>query len=375
METIWIPDRQREAALRRNQAYWDRTLEGYPLLWVTAPDALPGRDLPEPADEASMWTDIEYAMNAAEVRLSRVHYAGDALPFYDPWFGPDQFAAWLGAEMRIRPRESTSWINPLIDAWDAMPELRIDPDNRWWKLYLASLDASIAAGAGKWITCFPDLHSGIDALSALRGPENLSMDLLMDPEPILSAMNQLTALWKWVVDLVYARLEAGGQGTSNWTGGWSSGRFVCIGQNDFTCMISPEMFDTFCYEDTRACIDHVDHALYHLDGPGATRHLPRLLTIEKLHTVQWVYGDGNPTPRHWLEMLRDIQARGKSVQIWYNLRQTRERIDIWDELDAVCPALDPAKLFIGVDMATPEGADAVVRHVRGIYDGLRARVG
>src|SRR5690606_36872418 len=124
----------------------------------------------EPAEDEALWTDIEYAMNAAELRLSRVHFAGDALPFYDPWFGPDQFAAWLGAEMRILPRESTSWIKPSIEQWDDVPELRIDPNNRWWKLYLESLDASVDAGKGKWITCFPDLHSGIDALSALRGP-------------------------------------------------------------------------------------------------------------------------------------------------------------------------------------------------------------
>ena len=372
METIWIPERQLAAALQRNEAYWERTLEAYPLLWVTSPNARPGRDLPAPADDEHLWTDVDYAIAATEDRLARTHYAGDALPFHDPWFGPDQFAAWLGADMHILPREWTSWIKPLIETWDDVPEFRIDPDNRWWKLYLASLDASIEAGKGKWITCFPDLHTGIDALSALRGPENLSMDLLVNPEPIHRAMPQLTALWKYVVDLVDTRVRRGGQGTSNWTGGWSHGQFVCIGQNDFTCMISPEMFDEFCREDTRACIDHAQYSLYHLDGPGATRHLPRLLEIEKLHTVQWVHGDGNPPPSHWLPMLQQIQAHGKSVQIWYNLRHTTQLVNVFDELDAVCPALDPARLFIGVDMDTADGADAVVRHVRGIYDGLRS---
>lgn len=375
METIWIPERQLGAACARNEAYWEGCLEGYPLLWATAPDAKPGRELPEPADDASLWTDVDYAMAAAEDRLARTYYAGDALPFYDPWFGPDQFAAWLGAEMEIRPREWTSWIKPLIPSWDTAPEFRIDPDNRWWKLYLESLDASVEAGKGKWITCFPDLHTGIDALSALRGPENLSMDLLTNPEPVLGAMPQLTALWKSVVDLVDAKVRRGGQGSSNWTGGWSRGQFVCVGQNDYTCMIGPEMFDAFCLEDTRACIDHVQYSIYHLDGPGATRHLARLLEIAKLHTVQWIHGDGNPPPSRWIPMLQDIQHHGKGVQIWYNLHQTTNLLNVFDELDAVCPALDPSRLFIGVIMAAPEAADAVVRHVRGIYDGLRgARV-
>lgn len=366
---MWIPEPQLDAALRRNEAYWERTLEGYPLLWVTCPNAKPGRNVPEPTDDMALWTDIDYAMAAAEDRLARTYYAGDALPFHDPWFGPDQFSAWLGAEMEIRPRELTSWITPLIGDWDEAPEFRIDPNNRWWKLYLQSLEASIEAGRNKWITCYPDLHTGIDALSALRGPENLSMDLLMNPGAVRGAMGRLTCLWKEIVDLVTTFVARGGQGSSNWTGGWSRGRFLCIGQNDFTCMIGPEAFDEFCLEDTRECIEHVQYSLYHLDGPGATRHLPRLLEIEKLHTIQWVYGDGNPPPSHWLEMLRHIQAHGKAVQIWYNLQRTTQLLDIYDELDAVCSVLDPSLLFLGVDMDSEEGADAVVRHVRGIYDG------
>jgi len=158
---------------------------------------------------------------------------------------------------------------------------------------------------------------------------------------------------------------------TNWTGGWSEKRFVCIGQNDFTCMISPAMFDEFCLEDTLECVNHVDYALYHLDGPGALRHLPRILEIERLHTVQWVHGNGQPSPSHWLDSLQQIQQAGKAVQIWYNLHYTTHVVNVFDELDIVCNALDPTHLFIGVDVQTADEADAVVEHVKGICDARR----
>ena len=156
--------------------------------------------------------------------------------------GPDQFAAWLGADLELQPRQNTSWCKPFVQDWADHPELRIDSDNRWWRLYLQLLRESVRAGEDKWVTGFPDLHTGIDALSAIRGPENLAVDLVTDPDAIHRAMRQTSDLWKCVVDTASEIILPAGQGTSNWTMGWSDDRFLCIGQNDFSCMISPATF-------------------------------------------------------------------------------------------------------------------------------------
>ncbi len=206
--------------------------------------------------------------------------------------------------------------------------------------------------------------TGIDALSAIRGPEGLLVDLVLNPEPIQRAMKQMTALWKEVVDLVTPILLSGGQGTTNWTGGWSSGQFVCIGQNDFTCMISPQMFDEFCLEDTVACVEHVEHSLYHLDGPEAIRHLTRLLEMGRLHTVQWVHGNGRPSHSHWIDLLKQVQAAGKAVQVWYNLYYTTQVVNVFDDVAVLCAELDPSRLFIGADVKKAEQADALVAHIQ-----------
>jgi hypothetical protein len=361
MQTTWIEDQQLTRALRRNEAFWKGELEEGPLLWVTVPAARPSPSMSEPACEDELWTNVDYVMAATQSALAGTHYAGDALPVYCPWLGPDQFAAWLGADLVLRPRQSTSWSAPLVRDWDQHPKLRIDPDNRWWRLYLQLLRESVRAGAGKWVTGYPDLHTGIDALSALRGPENLAWDLVSNPAAVQHAMRQLTDLWKYVVDTVSAIVLPAGQGTSNWTMGWSNDRFLCVGQNDFSCMIGPTMFETFCWQDNLECCAHVDHSLYHLDGPGAIRHVPLLLRLERLNCIQWIQGAGSPLPSQWVELLRQIQAGGKSIQLYYGAGHGGDA-DLKRELDILCGALDPTRLFIWATASSVRTAEDIIRH-------------
>ncbi len=369
METIFIDDLQRSRALQRNQAFWKGELEEGPLMWVTAPGARPSRSVPEPATEEELWTHVDYVIAAAESALSGTYYAGDALPVFCPWLGPDQFAGWLGADLLLQPRQSTSWSKPFVRDWDEHPELRIDPDNRWWRLYLQLLRESVRAGRGRWVTGYPDLHSGIDALRAVRGAEQLAEDMVTRPAAIHRAMRQVTDLWKYVVDAVSAILLPGGQGTSNWTMGWSSDRFLCIGQNDYSCMIGTPMFKEFCWQDNFECCAHVDHTLYHLDGPGALRHLPLLLRLERLDCIQWIQGAGQPLPSKWVPLLQRIQAGGKSVQVYYGEGHGGDA-DLKHEIDVLARTLDATRLFIWATVDSAERAEDIVSYSRRAFARL-----
>jgi len=363
METPWIAEKALARALARHEAFWRGELEEGPLMWVTAANAKTGPTVPEPAGEEELWTNVDYVIASTEASLARTHYAGDALPVFCPWLGPDQFAGWLGAELLLKPRDSTSWSKPFVEDWSAHPPLRIDPDNRWWRLYLQTLRESVRAGTGRWVTGYPDLHTGIDALSAIRGPERLATDLAESPAVIHRAMRQMTELWKFVVDTVSEIILPSGQGTSNWTMGWSRQRFLCIGQNDFSCMISPEMFEEFCWQDNWKCCHHVDVSLYHLDGPGAIRHVPMLLRLEKLNCIQWIQGAGQPLPSQWLDLLQRFQAAGKSVQLYYGGAHGGDA-DLRRELDLLRATLDPNRLFIWATVDSAEQAEDIVAYAR-----------
>jgi hypothetical protein len=357
MHTPWVPEKQLARALARNEAFWTGGLEETPLLWIVVPDAKPGTPPKAPPTDEQQWTDVAYLMAKAEDSLARTHYGGDALPIYNPWLGPDQFSAWLGGELTFSTRDNTSWVAPFIEDWDRYPDFRIDPGNRWWKKYLEILRASVEAGRGKWVTGYPDLHTGIDGLGAMRNPERLMIDLLTIPGTIVRAMGQMTRLWKEIVDIVSDTVLPSGQGTTNWTFGWSAKRFVCVGQNDFSCLVGPGMFDEFCLADNVECCRHVDSTIYHLDGPGALQHLPRLLEIGKLDCIQWVQGAGKPLPSQWIPLLRRIQDGGKTVQLLYTgYSGLRGREAISAELGTLCRELDPGRLFIYTDAESVESA-------------------
>ena len=373
MTTPWIPEPRLRAALARNEAFWKGELEEYPLVWVTAPAAgaaAGGEPPPAPPTDEEQWTDVGYQVEKTEHALSHTYFAGDALPIHNPWLGPDQFAAWLGGTLSFSTRDNTSWTRPFIEDWSKHPDFRIEAHNRWWRTYLEILRASVDRGRGRWVTAYPDLHTGIDGLGAMRGPETLMMDLVTEPAVIARAMEQMTRLWKEIVDEVSAIILPGGQGTTNWTYGWSPQRFVCVGQNDFSCMISPAMFDQFVRDDTTACCEYVDQSIYHLDGPGALQHLPRLLEIESLDCIQWIQGAGAPLPSRWLDLLARIQAGGKTVQVMYSGAHGG-RADFRTEIDALCGALDPARLFIAADVDSVEKADFIVRHVKEVCRARR----
>jgi len=363
MQSIWIDPCCVASRCARHEAFWRKELEDGPLLWITVPLAKPGTPPREPATEDALWTDVEYVLAKAEHDLSRTYYAGDALPVFNPWLGPDQFAAWLGADMELKPRQNTSWVRPFAKDANAYPPFRLDPPNRWWRLYLDLLRGSAERGKDKWITAYPDLHTGIDALAAIRGPEQLMFDMLESPEAVHRAMARMTRLWREIVDLVSDIVLPTGQGTSNWTMGWSEQRFLCIGQNDFSCLISPQMFDKFCLNDTTQCMNHVDRTIYHLDGPGALKHLPRLLEIERIDCIQWIQGAGKPLPSRRLELLQGIQAAGKSVQLLYAGAHGGDA-DFKQEVEILRDALDPRRLFIVIEARSAEEADLLVRSAK-----------
>ncbi len=355
MRTPWIEPVRLARALARNQAFWTGELQDGPLAWITAPGALPGSPPPEPSSEEALWTDVDYVLERAEYELAHTFYAADALPVHNPWLGPDQVAAWLGAGLTLAPRLNTSWVSPLVEDWGQHPRLAIDPANRWWGLYLAILRGSAKRGSDRWVTTYPDLHTGIDGLLALRGPERLLVDLVEQPGAIRRAMGQMTELLEWIVDRVDEVVLPSGQGTSNWTMGWSSERFLCIGQNDASCMIGPEMFEQYCLPDILASCRHADHTIYHLDGPGALRHLDRLLAIPELDCVQWIQGAGNPPPSRWLDLLRRVQAAGKSVQVYYGPSHGDD-VDLAEELAVLCRELDRRRLFFWAVVPSREQA-------------------
>lgn len=273
----------------------------------------------EPAPRPNYWTmlhdPIEDVVAATDAWVRSIHWGGDAMPQFSPGFGPDIFAAFLGAEIEFsRGMETrTSWAKTFVEDWREVLPLRIDTEGRYWKRMRELYQRLAEVAEGHWLTSHLDLHSNLDALESIRGAGKLCTDLYDYPDLIRETNDQVRALYAPVYDTFFEDGRMGENGTgAGWIGAWDEGKCNTI-QCDFAALIGPEHFRAFVAPDLEAEAQHLDHCIYHWDGPSALCHMDDLMAIEEIDCIQWVPGAGNPPAVEWLDLLEDIQKRGKSV--------------------------------------------------------------
>jgi len=104
------------------------------------------------------------------------------------------------------------------------------------------------------------------------------------------------------------------RGSIGWTPFYSRGKFCTI-QCDFICMISPAMSRRFVIPALAEEAAHLDHCVYHFDGPGALPHFDDICSIRDIDVIQWVQGSGQGRHVNWIDLLKRFQAAGKGLQV------------------------------------------------------------
>lgn len=343
-----------EKRLLRQEAFWERQVIDRPVVCITLPKKNPS--FPKPAkkdwpNQRERWLDGEYQ---AEARLSAVMntaYLGDALPTAFPNLGPEVFSAFFGAELEFG--ETTSWSVPNLHSWDDVGELQFSEDSFYWRKLVEMTDLFLQVGRGRFYTGITDLHPGGDAIAAFRDPMNLAVDMIEHKEEVKKLLERVTQVFFMVMDFFYEKLTSHGQPLSTWIGIVSRGKWY-VPSNDFSCMISEEMFNEVFLPGLIEECRFLDHSIYHLDGPGALRHLDALLDIRELDAIQWVAGAGNGPPSRWLDVYRRCQRAGKGL--WISLHV--------NELDLFMENLRPEGLWLQVHgVQNAEHAEAILRQV------------
>jgi hypothetical protein len=308
------PDFERVKQVWRH--FWAHELDRRPPVVATLgrPGAAPFV-LDRRYDRAFRGSAEDYA-SLCEHSIARTLFLAEAIPFVGVDFGPDQFAAFLGGELRFSESSAeTNWIEPWVDDWKRVLPIRLDSANPTWQRILALSRCAAQRGRGRFLVGVCDLHSNMDALLAMRGGERLSLDFYDCPDLIERAMADVRKLYAPIYSALY---EAGGMnagtGSIGWAPFWSPGKFATI-QCDYICMVSPAMARRFILPALEEEAMFLDHTVYHFDGPGALPHLDDILSIRAIDCIQWVSGAGQRPMHEWMDVLRRCQAAGKSVQI------------------------------------------------------------
>ena len=336
-----------EDAARRWEAFYAGGMIDRPIVCVTAPKPgmtpIRARNYHERV-HGDMDEVIEHAVRAAESTF----YGGEAVPALSLSFGPDEIAAFCGAELCWSPDSGdTNWSKPFVDDWESALPIRLQEDNPLWLRMLEFYRHAAERVEGTMLLSSLDLHTNMDLLAAIRGPERLCVDLLDHPEMIDRAMADARAVFPKVWHDI---AQAGRMDEFGYCHAVYSMDGAAVLQCDFSAMIGPDMFRRWVLPALEEEAQTVRHAMYHWDGPGALVHTDALLQSRGLHTLSYVPGAGRGGHGDYLELFKRVQAGGKAVQVWGGM----------DQIKAMHRELQPEKVLYCTSAATPADAEALL---------------
>lgn len=303
---------------QRLYAFWNNEYTGRALVSVVAPKYEGAnismfhndvRDMEQdPAALLRYWTDPETICRNAENRLQRTFLGGETLPVVFQNFGTSGHCCYFGCKPTYG--NDTIWFDPV---WRSLEDVDHTYTEEPLERQLAITRYLCEHGKDKFFVSMPDNCGTIDAIAHLYGSVNLMMDMLAEPELVTHAIQVVNEAWSKANDRFYQQSkELNGGGCHAWMHLLAPG-MVNHMQCDLSVMISPEMYEQFVLPELLYQVRHIDYPVYHFDGIEQTKHLPYILSLEKLQAIQWTEVAGQPSPSHYLDTLRRIQKAGKKL--------------------------------------------------------------
>jgi len=121
--------------------------------------------------------------------------------------------------------------------------------------------------------------------------------------------------WIEIYNTLYGIMREEDEGSTCWCELWSPGKFYAC-QNDFSYMISTRTYRDVFLPSLELQTQFLDHCVFHVDGVAAFAHLDLLLELPRLQAFQIIPGAGKPSPLHYLDVLKRIQAAGRNLQLY-----------------------------------------------------------
>lgn len=306
-----------EAAKERLRRWWQHEYFGRCALAVTAPRDNPrARSAPPPPKTVQeRWYDLDAIAARNEYNFSRTFYGGEAIPMWHAGYpGIAAIPTILGCPFQVDM--ATGWHEPLLtdpEGFD-IRSLRLDENHPACRYHFAVLARAMRESRGR---SFPSMgafyHAG-DTLAALRGTEQLLVDCVERPDAVRDAEDWLMDMWFDFYNRTYAAVNGAKQGSACWIGIWAPGKTYTV-SNDFSYNISTSMFCDLFLPAIERQTRFLDYSIYHVDGVGAFRHVDVLCELPRLQALQILPGAGQPSPLHFVDVLKKVQAAGKNLHI------------------------------------------------------------
>ncbi|MDD3338661.1 MAG: hypothetical protein PHS82_07400 [Lachnospiraceae bacterium] len=342
---------------KRMTALWDREIIDRCCISVFAYDQQAMQEFYTLPDEKM---DCRYFMTDPEMIRSRhmnlfdkSYYAGEAFPLVNLNMGPSGHTAFVkGVQPGYSP--STIWYDHIMEHDDELEPKKIVFDEHAY-LYEQTFRAAeylTSHADGRYMVSMPDVAGNMDALSELRTPTNLLMDLVTEEELVVACLDRIEKIWEHSTKRAYECLKDSCFGGSciGWLNTWAPG-FHNQMQVDMSVMFSNDYYERYARRELERQSGLLDYALYHLDGQEQLRHLDTMLSIDDLKMIQWTNVAGQPSRVQFIPEFKRIQKAGKCLLILCEA----------DEVEPLLENLSSRGLLLNVKVKSKEEADAMVK--------------
>ena len=351
-----------DETIQRFDAFWAGDVLDRPLVCIRAPkrNAEGNNNVGRMYEEqykARTEADFEAVLRCFEEKsVARTAFLGESIPFFPLSFSPDMFSSFFGAPIVTSGGKEidTTWVEPIVQDWSEFSGIMDESPEGNYARYLRFMEYAAKYSEGKFLLSAPDMHSNMDALSALRGAMDLCYDLYDEPDEVERALKQVQ---KYYNPIIQAAAKAGKfdeRGHIGWHWLYSKESFATV-QCDFAAICGPNMGERYIYPYIQEEASKHTHCSYHFDGVPALPHMENILQIPEIDVVQWLPGAGQPNSSNWIDLLKRIQKAGKGLYI-----------NDWSpaEIKAHFKELSPTKVCYVTFAKSEEEAEDLLEYMR-----------
>ncbi|OHB55883.1 MAG: hypothetical protein A2Y12_04755 [Planctomycetes bacterium GWF2_42_9] len=246
-------------------------------------------------------------------KLSDLVFMGDGFPFIRPLLGSSAMAVYNDCNYVVDA--NTIWFEPSRSLNLKDVQLRYNFDNIWFKRTLEIYATACKRWNGSVQPVITNIGGVFDILAMIIPSEQIVYAMYDQPEEIKRLTWQIHNIWWQYYDELSKAILPYSIGYMDFWLPIPCQKPSFILQCDFCCLLSKKLFDEFVKPELEQSCRRLGGAMYHLDGPGAIRHLDSLLSIDNLKVIQWVPGDGQKDVTEWPELYKKVRDAGKQLFI------------------------------------------------------------
>ena len=221
----------------------------------------------------------------------------------------------MGQDWRVSVKDGTAWYSAIKKEPEAL-EFTVNPKHSMYLRTMDLLQTFQDYFHGDVVLGGANLGGVCDVYHSIRGMENALFDLSDEPEMVAGAMEQIYKEWiktnQHILELIDPDIN---HGYTHWTNILSSVPYDMI-QADLAFLVSNEQYDELLHPLIVRESQAFQRSMFHMDGPGFVRHLPKLLSIPTLNGIQWIPGAGAKPVGDWPELYEQISASDKLLQVF-----------------------------------------------------------